>query len=83
MDAPDLPMWLDPEDPSNAAAADRVPKETFAFFPDWLGCGYWLRGRQGYWNPGITGNIAQQVHNWRAISDQNLVHVCCMLHALI
>ncbi|KAL3155658.1 hypothetical protein ABBQ32_012690 [Trebouxia sp. C0010 RCD-2024] len=60
-DAPDLPMWLDPENSSNAAAADRVPTETFAFMPDWLGLGYWLRGGRGYWDPDMTGNIAQQV----------------------
>ena len=67
MDAPDLPMWLDPENSSNAAAADRVPKETFAFMPDWLGSGYYLRGRKGYWEPRITGNIAQQVCNLQAV----------------
>lgn len=60
-DAPELPMWLDPENSSNAAAADRVPTETFAFMPIWLGCGWFWRGRQGYWNPHVTGNIAQQV----------------------
>ena len=61
-DAPQLPIWLDPDNSSNAAAADRVPRETFAFMPTWLGCGYFLRGRQGYWDAHITGNIAQQVH---------------------
>ena len=67
MDAPDLPMWLDPENSSNVAAADRVPTETFAFMPNWLGTGYWWRGRLGYWDPHITGNIAQQVRNLQAI----------------
>lgn len=61
MDTPDLPIWLDHETASNAAAADRVPTERFAFMPAWLGLGYWLRGRHGYWDPHITGNIAQQV----------------------
>lgn len=61
LDAPDFPLWPDPENSSNAAAADRVPTETFAFMPSWLGLGYWLRGRKGYWDPNVTGNIAQQV----------------------
>ena len=61
-DAPDLPLWPDHENCSNAAAADRIPTETFAFMPDWLGMGYRLRGRKGYWDPNMTGNIAQQVH---------------------
>ena len=72
MDAPDLPLWPDPENSSNAAAADRVPTETFAFMPDWLGLGYWLRGRQGYWDPYVTGKIAQQVCNLQALLE---VHV--------
>lgn len=60
-DNPEAPLWPDAEDASNAAAADRVPTEKFAFMPEWLGIGYWTRGRQGYWDPRITGNIPQQV----------------------
>ena len=60
-DAPHLPLWPDAENASNAAAADRLPTERFAFMPEWLGLGYWLRGRHGYWDPHVTGNIAQQV----------------------
>ena len=73
-------MWLDPENSSNAAAADRVPTETFAFMPDWLGGGYYLRGRKGYWDPRITGNIAQQVCNLQAILCNNIhaQHVPCL-----
>ena len=60
-DAPHLPLWPDAENASNAAAADRLPTERFAFMPEWLGLGYWLRGRHGYWDPHVTGNTAQQV----------------------
>ena len=60
-DTPSAPLWPDPKDASNAAAADRVPTEKFAFMPTWMGIGYWTRGRQGYWDPKITGNIPQQV----------------------
>ncbi len=75
-DAPELPMWLDPENSSNAAAADRVPTETFAFMPTWLGCGYFARGRQGYWDPSITGNIAQQVATMPSWSKAVLYTFC-------
>ena len=54
-------MWPDAEDPNNAAAADAVPKEKFAIMPYWLGTSYWNRGKQGFWNPHLTGDIAQQV----------------------
>lgn len=78
MDAPDLPIWPDPEDSNNAAAADRVPTETFAFMPKWLGLGYWLRGRKGYWDPNITGNIAQQVRVKQALQTGACVaHIVC------
>ena len=60
-DCPDCPMWPDPEVASNAAAADAVPREKFAMMPHWLGMGYWRRGRHGYWNRNLTGNIVQQV----------------------
>lgn len=36
-DRPDVPSWLDPEDASNAAAADKVPPEKFALMPLWVG----------------------------------------------
>ena len=74
-DAPDLPLWLDHENASNAAAADRVHPETFAFMPDWLGLGYWLRGRKGYWDPNMTGNIAQQVRDLQASTEVKSVSV--------
>ena len=54
-------MWPDPEVATNAAAADKVPTEKFAMMPHWMGIGYWLRGRHGYWNSHLTGNIVQQV----------------------
>ena len=73
MDAPDLPFWPDPENASNAAAADRVPTETFAFMPDWLGLGYWLRGREGYWDPYVTGNIAEQVCNLQTLLEVHVI----------
>ena len=76
MDALDLPIWLDHENSRNAAAADRVPTEKFAFMPDWLGLGYWLRGRKGYWDPSITGNTAQQVRNLQATLDENACTPC-------
>ena len=60
-DCPDCDMWPDAEDAANAAAADRVPREKFAMMPYWLGISYWMRGRQGYWDPRFTGNVAQQV----------------------
>lgn len=60
-DCPGCPMWPDPEVAQNAAAADAVPTEKFAMMPHWLGMGYWLRGRYGYWNANLTGNIVQQV----------------------
>lgn len=60
-DCPDCLMWPDPEVASNAAAADAVPREKFAMMPQWLGMGYWRRGRHGYWNRNLTGNIVQQV----------------------
>ena len=72
MHAPDLPIWLDHENQSNAAAADRVPTERFAFMPEWLGLGYWLQGRKGYWDHQVTGNIAQQVHELLHAQDSNL-----------
>ena len=60
-DNPEVPLWPDPEDASKAAQADRVPPEKFAFMPFWMGIGYWHRGRHGYWDPNLTGNIPQQV----------------------
>ena len=72
MDAPDSPLWPDHENSSNAAAADRLPTEKFAFMPDWLGSGYWGRGRKGYWDPSLTGNIPHQVHSLQATLDKKL-----------
>jgi len=60
-DRPDTPLWLDPEDAANAAAADKVPTEKFALMPRWVGCSWTWRGKAGYWDPNITGNVAQQV----------------------
>ncbi|DBA77805.1 TPA: hypothetical protein ACH3X1_009162 [Trebouxia sp. C0004] len=60
-DRPDTPLWLDPEDAANAAAADQVPTENFALTPRWVGCSWTWRGKAGYWDPNITGNVAQQV----------------------
>jgi hypothetical protein len=60
-DRPDTPLWLDPEDAANAAAADKVPTEKFALMPQWVGCSWTWRGKAGYWDPKITGNVAQQV----------------------
>ena len=54
-------MWPDPENANNAAAADAVPTEKFAMMPDWLGWGFWMRGKHGYWNPRLTGGVPQQV----------------------
>ncbi|PNW79367.1 hypothetical protein CHLRE_09g412550v5 [Chlamydomonas reinhardtii] len=50
------PMWPDPEDPAQAAAAAALT-ERFAFLPDWLGA-YWMQrapaggaaGNSGYWS---------------------------------
>ncbi|KAG2454432.1 hypothetical protein HYH02_001451 [Chlamydomonas schloesseri] len=50
------PMWPDPEDAAQAAAAAGLT-ERFAFLPDWLGA-YWLQraprggtaGNSGYWS---------------------------------
>lgn len=67
---PNVPLWPDPEDARNAAAADRVPTEKFAFMPSWKGIGYWSRGRQGYWDPKITSNIPQHM-------------VCCCLSSFM
>ncbi|KAA6428239.1 MAG: hypothetical protein FRX49_01835 [Trebouxia sp. A1-2] len=60
-DRPETPLWLDPEDAANAAAADKVPTEKFALMPRWVGCSWTWRGKAGYWDPNITGNVAQQV----------------------
>ena len=71
-----MPLWLDPEDAGNAAAADTVPTEKFALMPLWVGCSWTWRGKAGLWDPDITGNVAQQVH---LLHSMTWLHQKCRL----
>lgn len=57
----DVPLWLDPEDAAQAAAAAAAPTEEFAFAPEWLVSAWAERGSPGYW-----GTYPPQV--WHSLS---------------
>ncbi len=60
-DAPGVPLWPDPEDPSTIDAVSRTPHEKFAFAPPWLIFGFLPRGSRGWWLPDDTTGVVNQV----------------------
>ncbi|KAG2498506.1 hypothetical protein HYH03_003757 [Edaphochlamys debaryana] len=49
-----LPLWPDPEDPTQAGRAASI-KEIFAFTPPWLATTHDEAGHTGYWNRALLG----------------------------
>lgn len=52
-------MWPDPEDPKTAQQAKQARHERYLMAPPWLAFGFFPRGSNGYWTPGVRDIVNQ------------------------